>query len=205
VTEGAQSRVRRSIFRLMRLAAAALGRTPLRRVLETGAVGKLRLAAGREMPAHRVRDVADALDQAGVRWWLAGGWGVDALVGHQTRQHGDLDVVVDGDERDVDDRVRQALALIGLDRAGVESSIAPLRVSWVHSDGAGTTVEVLPADLHSEPFDQPAAFARGSVEGREVPCLSVAAQVRLRRGFRHRSIDRYDMARLTALDMGDNG
>lgn len=26
--------------------------------------------------------------------WLDGGWGVDALLGHQTREHGDVDIVV---------------------------------------------------------------------------------------------------------------
>src|SRR4051794_700622 len=38
--------------------------------------------------------VLDAFDRAGVQGWLAGGWGVDALVGHQTRPHTDLDLVI---------------------------------------------------------------------------------------------------------------
>lgn len=34
-------------------------------------------------------------DRAGVRLWIDGGWGVDALLGGQTRDHGDLDVVIE--------------------------------------------------------------------------------------------------------------
>ena len=36
--------------------------------------------------------VCAGLADAGVRFWLAGGWGVDALAGRQTRSHRDLDV-----------------------------------------------------------------------------------------------------------------
>src|SRR5438477_4113231 len=34
--------------------------------------------------------------EVGCRFWLEGGWGVDALVGRQTRPHRDLDIDVDG-------------------------------------------------------------------------------------------------------------
>jgi hypothetical protein len=34
-------------------------------------------------------------------WWLAGGWAVDSLVGHQTRQHADVDVLVLRDQQDL--------------------------------------------------------------------------------------------------------
>ena len=40
----------------------------------------------------------DAL--AGLRIWLDGGWGVDALLGEQTREHGDLDAAVDDADLD---------------------------------------------------------------------------------------------------------
>ena len=31
---------------------------------------------------------------SGVRWWIAGGWSLDLLVGRQTRRHTDMDVTV---------------------------------------------------------------------------------------------------------------
>lgn len=35
-----------------------------------------------------------ALSDAGVSCWVVGGWGVDALLGRQSRPHKDLDVLV---------------------------------------------------------------------------------------------------------------
>ena len=34
------------------------------------------------------------LDNLGIKIWLDGGWGVDALLGEQTRSHADLDIVI---------------------------------------------------------------------------------------------------------------
>ena len=45
------------------------------------------------MLAHDVLEIVARLDAAGVRVWLDGGWGVDALIRHQTRDHEDLDLV----------------------------------------------------------------------------------------------------------------
>ena len=39
--------------------------------------------------------VLDMLEQFGIRYWLDGGWGVDALVGRQTREHRDVDIDFD--------------------------------------------------------------------------------------------------------------
>ncbi|MGZ4382041.1 MAG: nucleotidyltransferase domain-containing protein, partial [Gaiellaceae bacterium] len=44
------------------------------------------------MRATDVLEVLAALGEAGVRASLEGGWGVDALVGRQTREHEDLDL-----------------------------------------------------------------------------------------------------------------
>ena len=29
-----------------------------------------------------------------VCWWVAGGWAIDLILGHQSREHGDLDILV---------------------------------------------------------------------------------------------------------------
>jgi hypothetical protein len=41
-----------------------------------------------------VRDLARLLAGASFPWWVAGGWAIDLFVGHQTRPHDDLDVLV---------------------------------------------------------------------------------------------------------------
>ncbi|MBO0731850.1 MAG: hypothetical protein J2P57_21505, partial [Acidimicrobiaceae bacterium] len=47
------------------------------------------------MRADEVLGVLDRLDERGIDAWVDGGWGVDALIGRQTREHDDLDLVVD--------------------------------------------------------------------------------------------------------------
>ena len=37
----------------------------------------------------------DLLDSIGMRYWLDGGWGIDALYGKQTRAHRDIDIDFD--------------------------------------------------------------------------------------------------------------
>jgi lincosamide nucleotidyltransferase A/C/D/E len=46
------------------------------------------------MNAKRVLEALDALELGSCRFALAGGWGIDALVGRQTRRHDDLDIAL---------------------------------------------------------------------------------------------------------------
>ncbi len=41
-----------------------------------------------------VHGVLDLCDELGITVWMDGGWGVDALLGTQTRPHRDLDIVI---------------------------------------------------------------------------------------------------------------
>ena len=50
------------------------------------------------LDASDVLVVLDQLDQAGQVVWLDGGWGVDALLGHHSRPHQDLDLVIARDD-----------------------------------------------------------------------------------------------------------
>src|SRR5215210_3558647 len=80
--------------------AVAVG--PLVRVKNVEPLNRLRArwrrAMNVELTPGDVAEILDALDGAGLRAWLAGGWGVDALVGRQTRPHTDLDLVVPSDD-----------------------------------------------------------------------------------------------------------
>lgn len=46
------------------------------------------------MTAKDVIELYKLFDQRGIKVWINGGWGVDALLGHQTRKHDDLDVAL---------------------------------------------------------------------------------------------------------------
>src|SRR3712207_6540548 len=134
------------------------------------------------MAAADVHEVLDALDAAGVAYRLDGGWGVDALLGRETRAHEDLDLVVSRH-----DAREAALALGGL---GFEHAVGdepgfPTRL--VLRDAGGRQVALQPVVVdgagngHQELGDgtwgvYPAAElgAEGVVAGRRVPCVSAA-------------------------------
>jgi Aminoglycoside-2''-adenylyltransferase len=50
------------------------------------------------MTLEDVVEVLTALDAGGIDYWVEGGWGIDALLGRQTREHRDLDLGVGLDE-----------------------------------------------------------------------------------------------------------
>lgn len=52
------------------------------------------------------------MEAHGIELWLLGGWGVDALLGRQTREHHDLDVLV---ELSMLDRFRERLDDLGFE------------------------------------------------------------------------------------------
>ena len=155
------------------------------------------------MTAAQVVVVLDALDAVGCRAWVGGGWGVDALVGRQTRPHRDLDVVADAAVE------RAALAALGALGYAVETDWRPVRVElgapglgWVDLhpmvlDAAGNGVQAGPAGAS---FVYPAeCFVTGTIAGRPVGCLSVERQVLFHSGYEPREVDRADLALLQDL------
>jgi predicted N-acetyltransferase YhbS len=47
------------------------------------------------MTAKDASELYKLFDQHGIKVWIDGGWGVDALLSHQTRKHDDLDIALD--------------------------------------------------------------------------------------------------------------
>jgi lincosamide nucleotidyltransferase A/C/D/E len=141
------------------------------------------------MEVRDVLEILGALSRADVRWWLAGGWGVDALAGVQTRRHKDLDLVV---ERADFERALDALARCGFrpvpetdpgaDRH-VAEALMPDR--QLVQDAAARTVDLHPVDSATWPegagIDEP--FTTGVVGGQPAGCLSLACQLAAHDGF----------------------
>ena len=98
------------------------------------------------MRAKDVLWILQVLDTAEVHYRVAGGWGVDALAGRQTRRHHDLDLVILDFERD-EARARSALAPLGfrlINRSQEAGIWMPLRS--VLDDDAGHRIEFLGID-----------------------------------------------------------
>jgi lincosamide nucleotidyltransferase A/C/D/E len=133
------------------------------------------------MTPKDVVEILGWLRGAEVDAWLDGGWGVDALVGQQTRPHKDLDLIV----RDAhESRMRDVLSDYGFSQArGVPQN-------FVLADQGGREIDVHPVHFDAqgdghlmsedgEPFGYAAeAFAaEGTVSGQRVACLSADAQM----------------------------
>ena len=47
-----------------------------------------------EMTLHDVIEIVQLFDRHQIEFYVDGGWGVDALLGKQTRPHADLDIAI---------------------------------------------------------------------------------------------------------------
>jgi len=149
------------------------------------------------MPGEAVVTIIDALEAAGVRCWISGGWGVDALAGRCTRSHGDLDLVVE--DKDIERSV-EILAAHGYWEWYRADSEVPMfsRVVLHDHETAGRAVDLHPLELSGTQVE----FASGEIEGRSVPCLSLSLQLKTHASYRKRWRDRSDLALLRKLGEG---
>ena len=127
-----------------------------------------------------VVEVLGWLGEGEVAVWLKGGWGVDALVGEQTRDHNDLDLIVRDDDVS---RMSDVLCPHGFLLSRGAQGGFNLR------DERDRLVDVHPVRFddrgngHFEQdrgsFEHPAAAfaAVGSIAGRRLACLSAEAQM----------------------------
>jgi lincosamide nucleotidyltransferase A/C/D/E len=168
---------------------------------------------GSDLTGSEVGEVLEALEGFAPRVWIDGGWGVDALVAEQTRDHTDLDLVVD--KRDLA-AVEQTLVETGFRH---DPTIAPgLPARLVLRDHRYRQIDIHPLvfDGHGNGWQQlsqtgrawgcyPAEHLRatGTIAGHHVHCLSPELQVRFRMGYEWSSRDEHDIRLLTdRFDLG---
>jgi lincosamide nucleotidyltransferase A/C/D/E len=156
----------------------------------------------RKILAPGVTEVHGLLDEfgnAGIPVWLAGGWGVDALLGHPTRRHDDIDLVIPkGYEAE------SATILSGRGYHVINEEVRtiwfPHRMTW--RDNIGRSIDLLPVPITDEREAvscTPDSFTTGKLGGRPLACLSAEMQLELHRGYTVRDIDRIDIASLCRL------
>lgn len=138
------------------------------------------------MPVSTSLLVLGTLNRAGVGTVVMGGWGVDALVGEQQRPHRDLDLILDHSDLDT--------ALITLRRLGFEEWFRnPAPLPFVEHGKQGDVIVMRDAamrvvDLHPMCLTGlGTSVATGSIDGREVKCVSASLQIEAHTGNRIRS------------------
>ena len=155
-----------------------------------------------EMSVDDVDRYFDLFDELELTVWLDGGWGVDALLGEQTRPHADLDIVIQ--QEDVQ-KLRDALTGFGFE--DVESDD---RTDWnfVMANQAGQRIDfhVIVIDeqgrgMYGPPergvfYSSSSLEATGTVNGRTVRCLTAEYQVQSHTGY---ELDENDIKDVMAM------
>jgi lincosamide nucleotidyltransferase A/C/D/E len=155
------------------------------------------------MTGEDVLWVLDLLEQAGVRCWVDGGWGIDALLGEQTRDHDDLDIALEWQDLG---RFEAAVAGEGFRETYRDGPCNP-----VFADVAGRRIDVHLVDTAVEitderggrvyggrglPYEVGALGGAGEILGRRVACCTAEFQVHSHTGY---DFDEQDVRDLIAL------
>jgi lincosamide nucleotidyltransferase A/C/D/E len=154
--------------------------------------------------ADDVLTVLDRLDRAGLVVWLDGGWGVDALLGRQTRPHQDPDLVISREDRGA---AQAALGGLGFRHDATAEPGLPARLVLV--DAGGRQVDLHPVVFDADgngwqdlgggawgAYPADGLAGGGTVGGRQVRCLTPELQVRHHLGYPLGATDRHDLALL---------
>jgi lincosamide nucleotidyltransferase A/C/D/E len=164
------------------------------------------------MTNQDVIEVLGALDRAGIGIWVDGGWGVDALIGDETRRHADLDLAVD---RAILDDAQAALEELGFQHDPAIKPGLPARLVMRDERGRQVDFHPLVFDVEGDGWQQfwesgrawgryPAEHleARGTIGGRPVRCLSAELQVSFHLSHDWTEADEHDL-RLLAESFED--
>lgn len=168
---------------------------------------------GEGITATQALEIAARASAAGIRLWIVGGWGVDALLGEETREHHDLDLLVRASDLPVlDSWLREE----GFLRAYEWEENAPVAVGGKYWDTAfverhpdGREIDVHAIDVHGrsaslrtrDPWVLPAGSLDGvgTIRGQAVPCVTVEAQRAMHKGYELPEKHREDLRRLDSL------
>jgi lincosamide nucleotidyltransferase A/C/D/E len=149
------------------------------------------------MKAGAVVELLVILEQNGIEVWLDGGWGVDALLGEQTREHADLDIAIQHKYVPKLRALLEARGYIDVPRDDTRDC------NFVLGNAQGQQV-----DVHSYTLDadgnniQGVAYRRehlagtGSINGYPVKCIAAEWMVKFHTGY---ELDENDYRDVLAL------
>ncbi|MFB4421601.1 nucleotidyltransferase domain-containing protein [Streptomyces sp. QL37] len=153
------------------------------------------------MTRNDVLAVLDLLREAGTDVVIAGGWGIDALLGEETREHRDLDLL--------HRREQEAGVVAALESAGYAETLDWRPARFVLSHPSGPEIDLHPLEFAAdgsavqssldpaEPFRYPAAcFVTGTIGTATVRCISAEQQALFHQGYEPAGHDVADMRRL---------
>jgi lincosamide nucleotidyltransferase A/C/D/E len=190
----------------LRVVYCALARSPAASVLRSAVIERARRrVTATRVSAADVPHIVGLLSASGVKAWVAGGWACDALLGEQTRRHGDLDLVIAKPDRHPACEVlmHHGFALTHMFDADLMGTAVVLvdhrrrRKVALHlveiSDAWPASLRRTMQDLELGPQE---IFATGTIAGHHLACLSAPTLVSLHTGYELKDRDRRDVCRL---------
>lgn len=142
--------------------------------------------------------VITLLKNAGITYWIDGGWGVDILVGKQTRDHRDIDINFDSQYTE---ELLKLLLEYGYE---VDTDWRPVRIE-LYSEKYGY-LDIHPFVLNKDGTAKQADldggwyafekdfFGNAVFERKTIPCISVKGQIIFHSGYDLRDQDKHDIA-----------
>lgn len=154
------------------------------------------------MIATDVISVYTELENLGITIWVDGGWGVDALLGEQTRPHQDLDIAVQ--QKDVP-KLRQLLQARGYKEIKLQEA-RPWNFVLGDENGREIDFHVIVIDDQGngiygqtekgEMYPAASLTGTGLIFGKMVRCISPEWMVRFHSGYKLKEKDFRDVSAL---------
>jgi lincosamide nucleotidyltransferase A/C/D/E len=154
------------------------------------------------MTSVDVIDFYRTMSEIGAEVWIDGGWGVDALLGQQTRTHKDLDIAIE--ERHLP-LLREVLSRQGYTEVRLEdarpwnfvlgdgnSREVDVHVIMLDDDGNG----VYGPPENGEIYPAEALTGKGVIDGQTVRCISPEWVVKFHSGYELKEKDFRDVSAL---------
>jgi len=151
------------------------------------------------MNSADVIDLYTILENLGVEIWIDGGWGVDALLGEQTRPHKDLDIAIQQKDIPI---LRHLLQTRGYTDIKLEDARAWNFVLG-DEDSREIDVHVIVLDdkgngLYGPPdkgemYHAASLMGAGKIDGRMVRCISPEWAVKFHSGYQLKEKDFQDV------------
>ena len=147
--------------------------------------------------------IVSLLENANIKYWIDGGWGVDILAGKQTRNHRDIDVDFDAQHTE---ELLKILLKYGYE---VDTDWKPVRIE-LYSEKYGY-LDIHPFILNEDGTSKQADleggfyefekdfFCNAIFEGKTIPCISLKGQKIFHSGYELRDKDKQDIAILESL------
>ncbi|MDR1756349.1 MAG: nucleotidyltransferase family protein [Culturomica sp.] len=147
------------------------------------------------MSENDATDLLRKTEHIGVEIWIDGGWGVDALLGRQTRLHNDIDIFV----QKKDSAAFTAMLLSNGYRETEVEFTTNDHTAWIDPDN-----RII--DLHLFEFTETGSLCfeggiypadilngKGTIGGIAVRCLTVEAQILYHQGYKLKEKDIQDI------------